>query len=34
MTDYSFLPWRDSPLWARVFSLSRPHNHTQTHHTR
>ena len=34
MTNYSFLPLRNSLQWARVFSLSRLHDHTQTHHTR
>ena len=27
-------PWRDSPQWVRAFSLSRLHDHTQTHHIR
>ena len=26
-----FFPWRDSPQWAKVSSLSRLHGHTQTH---
>jgi hypothetical protein len=29
-----FPPWRKSPWWARASSLSRLHDHTQTHHTR
>ena len=29
-----FLPWSNSPQWAKAFSLSRIHNHTQTHNTR
>jgi hypothetical protein len=28
------LPWRNSPQWARASSVSRLHDHTQTHHTR
>jgi hypothetical protein len=27
------LPWCNSPYWARASSLSRRHDHTQTHHT-
>ena len=27
---YFFLPWLNSPQWARVSSLSRIHDHTQT----
>ena len=27
-------PWRNSPYWARASTLSRLHDHTQTHHTR
>jgi hypothetical protein len=27
-------PWRNSPQWDRASSLSRFHDHTQTHHTR
>ena len=31
----SFFPqWRNSPYWATASSLSRLHDHTQTHHTR
>ena len=29
-----FSPWLDSPQWARASSLSRIHDHTQTHHNR
>jgi len=29
-----FLPWRNSPQWAKTSSLSRIHDHIQTHHTR
>jgi hypothetical protein len=29
-----FLPWRNSPYWARAASSSRLHDLTQTHHTR
>jgi len=29
-----FLPWPNSPKWAMVSSLSRIHDHTQTHHIR
>ena len=28
------LPWRSSTQWANASSLSRIHDHTQTHHTR
>jgi len=28
-----FPPWRNSPRWATIFSLSRLHDHTQTQHT-
>jgi len=28
----SFLPGRHSPQWAKASSLSRIHDHTQTHH--
>jgi hypothetical protein len=28
-----FFSWRNSPLWVRSSSLSRHHDHTQTHHT-
>jgi hypothetical protein len=28
------IQWRNSPQWARASSLSRLHDHTQTHHTR
>jgi len=28
-----FLPWHYSPQWAKASSLSRIHDHTQTHHT-
>ena len=31
---FFFLPWRNSPQWAKVSSLSRIHDHTQTYHTR
>jgi hypothetical protein len=30
----SFFPWHNSPCWARDSSLSRLHDHTQTHHIR
>jgi hypothetical protein len=29
-----FLPWHNSPQWARASSLSRIHDQTQTHHYR
>jgi hypothetical protein len=29
-----FFPWRNNHYWARVSSLLRLHDHTQTHHTR
>jgi hypothetical protein len=29
-----FFPWHKSPQWARSSSLSRLHDHPQTHHTR
>ena len=28
-----FVPWRNSPQWAKSSSLPRIHDHTQTHHT-
>jgi hypothetical protein len=31
---YIFFPWCNSSQWARASSLSRLHDHTQTHHTR
>jgi hypothetical protein len=31
---FHFLPLCSSPRWARVCSLSRPHDHTQTHRPR
>jgi hypothetical protein len=30
---YTAPPRRNSPQWARAFSLSRLRDHTQTHHT-
>jgi hypothetical protein len=30
---FLFFPWRNSPQWASASSLSRLHDHTQTHHT-
>jgi len=32
----SFLPWHNSPQWAKASSLSKihDHTHTHTHHTR
>jgi len=32
--QFFFVSWRLSPQWARASSLSRLHDHTQTHHTR
>jgi hypothetical protein len=29
-----FFPWRQSPQWARASSLSRLHDHTETHYNR
>ena len=29
-----YLPWRNSPQWAKASSLSRIHHHIQTHHIR
>jgi hypothetical protein len=29
-----FFSWIHSPFWASDSSFSRPHDHTQTHHTR
>jgi hypothetical protein len=34
LAQNSFSPWRNSPQWTRASSLSRLHDHTQTHHTR
>jgi hypothetical protein len=31
---YFFPPWRNSPIWVTSSSLSRLHDHTQTHYTR
>ena len=33
-TSNIFPPWRKSPQWVRASSLSKLHDHTQTHHTR
>jgi len=29
-----FPPWLNNPKWGRASSLSRLHDHTQTHHSR
>jgi len=34
LLSLSFLPWDNGPHWARVSSISRLHDHSQTHHIR